>query len=316
VPPLLAATERKIAMTSRSFVTPVTLMVGMMVGGLLRIDSHAAPPDDAGLKHLVSDLQQQVATLQSQVDTLQTTVSDHGDKLRFVTVSGTDMFITGANLNIRDGSGATNGIPGGDATLANPTGLGNLIIGYNEENVPLCPPGSDNCPGPPTVRPRGGSHNLVVGANHSYTSTGGAVVGFANSIGSVNATVTGGFLNHATGAFSSVSGGVSNTASERSSSVGGGEVNTSSGISASVSGGSLNMASGAAAWVSGGQSNNATGLLASVSGGFHNTASGGVASVSGGQFNEASGSGASVSGGSSLLEDSPNAWAAGSFHTP
>jgi hypothetical protein len=95
---------------------------------------------------------------------------------------GTDVFITGANLNIRNGAGAT------DTT----NGLGNLIVGYNE-----VVPGFT----------RTGSHNIVGGVQNDWTSFGGLVVGRGNRITGRFATVTGGQASQAGGESSSISGG-------------------------------------------------------------------------------------------------------------
>src|SRR4051812_33450405 len=59
----------------------------------------------------------QISSLQTAVVSLQTNVVALQSKLQFVTVSGTDMYISGANLNIQSGSGST------DAAV---NGLGNL----------------------------------------------------------------------------------------------------------------------------------------------------------------------------------------------
>ena len=64
-----------------------------------------------------------------------------------VSRSGNDIFIDGANLHIRDGSGSTDGPV---------NGLGNLIVGYNERRGE----GDD----------RTGSHNLIVGSQHNYSA--------------------------------------------------------------------------------------------------------------------------------------------------
>ena len=106
------------------------------------------------------------------------------------------VLISGANLQVVSGSGET-------AEAVN--GTGNIIIGYDEDS------GND----------KSGSHNLVVGSGHTYSSYGGIVVGYNNSI---------------TGYYSSVSGGESNTASGWSSSVSGGGSNTASGGASSVLG--------------------------------------------------------------------------------
>lgn len=106
------------------------------------------------------------------------------------------------------------------------TGLGNLVVGYNE--VPF---------GGLAAGDRGGAHNLIVGPEHRYLSVGGFVAGEENTI---------------SGAFASVSGGAGNTASGGNSSVSGGFLNTASGGGASVSGGAARSAPGVIDWVAGG----------------------------------------------------------------
>ena len=120
-----------------------------------------------------------------------------------------DRELEGANLHVRSGSGAT------DERDA-PTGLGNLIVGYNEDREV----GLD----------RTGSHNLVVGPDHAYSSHGGLVAGIANKVGGLYATVTGGAENAAEGDFSAVSGGTSNTAEASLSAVGGGTLTSASSL--------------------------------------------------------------------------------------
>jgi len=189
---------------------------------------------------------------------------------------GTDgkIVFDGVNVQVLDGSGDTAGAP---------NGLGNLIVGYNEDAT-----GS---------RPRMGSHNLVVGPEHDYQSFGGLVAGVGNLIIGPHASVTGGEANTASGRAASVSGGAVNTASADGSSVTGGARNAASGGLSSVSGGEFNEAIGPYSSVSGGTENDATNYHTSVSGGGLNTANGFQSSVSGGSNNIASGSNASVSGG-------------------
>jgi hypothetical protein len=72
------------------------------------------------------------------------------DLLKHFSCEGNDVFITGANLHL------VNGLDGTETT----NGLGNLIVGYNEtrfeeENI------------------RTGSHNVVVGLQHNFSSFGG-----------------------------------------------------------------------------------------------------------------------------------------------
>jgi hypothetical protein len=208
------------------------------------------------------------------VNALEARIAALEAKLAGLTRSGNDFVITNGNLYIQSGSGTTNGAV---------NGKGNLIIGYNELR------GSSDV--------RTGSHNLIVGSAHNYSSYGGMVVGNWNTISGAYASVSAGTNNIASGMFSSVSGGEMNTASNGGSSVTGGDHNTASGAYSSVSGGSFSAASGRGASISGGDSNIASGSGASVSGGLSNTASGNLSSVRGGTSNTAIGYASSVSGG-------------------
>ena len=129
--------------------------------------------------------------------------------------TGTDFIFDGLNVRVQSGAGATDGAV---------NGLGNLIVGYDEARVS----GSD----------KSGSHNLVVGANHNYTSYAGAVFGRNNTVSGPNAGVLGGY---------------SNTASGSSASVAGGRFNEAAGQSSAVSGGGNNIAGGQGSTVGGGQ---------------------------------------------------------------
>jgi len=196
--------------------------------------------------------------------------------IRSVTGEGgrPEVVITGANLRI------VNGLRG----TATVNGLGNLFVGYNETRDD-----GDN--------ERTGSHNVVVGLGHNFSSFGGVVIGRQNAI---------------RGAFASVSGGFDNTASGDSASVSGGIFNRASGPTASVSGGFDNTASGNATAVSGGSGNTASGDSASVSGGHGNMASGPIAAVSGGEANMAHGFSATISGGRNRRAEWDFEWATAS----
>jgi len=61
---------------------------------------------------------------------------------------GVELIVEGCNLNIRNTSG--------DTSTAD--GTGNLVVGHNEASA---------------GQTRSGSHNLVVGGEHEYTTTGG-----------------------------------------------------------------------------------------------------------------------------------------------
>ena len=193
-------------------------------------------------------------------------------------VLGPHVVFEGANVHVRSGLGVTT-----DGT----TGLGNLIVGYNEDTG--------------ISFPRTGAHNLVLGNRNGFSSYGGLVAGEINWISSAWATITGGQWNEARGHHSSISGGNDNVTTGYSSSVSGGFVNHATDFAASVSGGRGNLASGGQSTVSGGTSNRATGADSAVSGGANNIASGLAAIVAGGQFNESSAQHSSVTGGRNNL---------------
>ncbi len=95
----------------------------------------------------------------SYVDALETRIQALETLLTNFSRSSNEITIRGANLHIVSGSGSTN------ATV---NGLGNLIIGYNEARTS----GND----------RTGSHNLVIGAKQNFSSYGGMVAGYSNTI--------------------------------------------------------------------------------------------------------------------------------------
>jgi len=156
-----------------------------------------------------------------------------------MTADSGNVYFSGVNLHIRDGSGTT------ECVRCN--GLGNLIVGYDE----LRPAGND----------KSGSNNLVVGKRNNYSSYGGFVAGHFNTISGAESSVSGGSQNHASGNYASVSGGSTNHASGHYSSVSGGGTNEASGQYSSVSGGGSNQASGITSSISGGKNNQASGAL-------------------------------------------------------
>src|SRR5215470_5692619 len=204
------------------------------------------------------------ADLQTQVKELTERVQELEAKLACMSKDGDNVVFDKCNIYIRSGSGKTDGAV---------NGLGNLIIGYNEttgENLQ-----------------RTGSHNLVIGPQHAYSSFGGLVVGRENTISAPYASVSGGRLNTASGLGASVSGGSVNTASKDFASVSGGKSNEAKGLNASVSGGTGNSAQGDFSSVTGGSDNAANGFTASISGGSGNVAKGNYTSISGGKQRDA-----------------------------
>lgn len=106
-------------------------------------------------------------------------------------VKGPHIIFHKANVHVQSGSGST----GDNGT---PTGLGNLIIGYNEG------------PHPDPTSDRNGSHNIVAGTLNAYTATGGIVMGSQNWIQGEFATILGGQNSLAQSLGSSILGGRAN----------------------------------------------------------------------------------------------------------
>jgi hypothetical protein len=167
-------------------------------------------------------------------------VSALEDLLQHFSRKGNDVFITGVNLHLVNGLGRTDCGSENEPIPDCPNGLGNLIVGYNELR---------NNPESPDVRT--GSHNVVVGQEHSFSRYGGVVVGMRNTISGDFASASGGRNNTASGNFASVSGGGSNTASGGLASVSGGFGNTAAAGLSSVSGGDGVSQENALGWSAG-----------------------------------------------------------------
>lgn len=239
-----------------SMVAGLFIVLAPMSGGA---DDHKdrRGDNDKGISAEIAALQAQVASLQStvsglqgQVNALETANSDQQNEIKSLQTSNTalqnqlahaknvlalDPFVrvdpnpevgvvgpniifSGANIHIVSGSCRTD-------DNGNPRGLGNLIIGYDDDpqhlfgGVPLNP------------GDRGGSHNLVIGDGNRFTQSafGGLVAGTLNTISSYAASVSGGSGNTASGEGANVSGGFRNTASGEHSSVNGGIGNNAGG---------------------------------------------------------------------------------------
>jgi hypothetical protein len=157
----------------------------------------------------------EIAALRSETAAMKIMLSSATDKLAHFSRNGNEVYITGANVFIRNGKGAT---------TTTPDGLGNLTIGYNGVRND----GTDF---------RTGSHNLIVGDMNNYASSGGFITGRGNDILAKYATVLGGEGNIASWPFSSVSGGFKNFSRGYYSSISGGFKNHASGWYSTVSGG-------------------------------------------------------------------------------
>jgi trimeric autotransporter adhesin len=259
---------------------------------LLGSTSSSQSSQIAQLERKVSSQATEIGALRTEITSLETFSARQSEQLELLNSLlmhfsrvGNDLYIDGANLNIRNGTGHS----WGDQYEwpPNGNGLGNLIVGYNEAD-------SDQS--------HSGSHNLIIGPYHSYSSVGGLVSGYRSTVSGAYASVSGGIANTAHGECSSISGGSGNKASDYSS-ISGGYNNATICYGASVSGGEFNTA-----WFE----------MSSISGGCHNIANGWSASVSGGYYNEANGDGSSVSGGyrrsTPFGEVGYYDWVAGALH--
>jgi hypothetical protein len=197
---------------------------------------------------------------------------------------GPNIIFTGANIHVRSGSGFT----------VDGSGLGNLIVGYDEDEGAQSVDSS-----------RSGSHNLVVGPGHQFTASGALLAGKDNTVISNFGSATGGQCNAVgdqakrssfcgippslgTGEASSIVGGLLNMATGTDTVVLGGEGNEAIAYGSSISGGVDNAANGQLGSVLGGNQNLANGYESTVSGGEINTASGTASSIGGGEGNVAS----------------------------
>ena len=169
---------------------------------------------DSTLITTLQAAQTQIAALQTRIATLESQPSGGGGVTgleKYVSidpnpingVNGPNLIFRGVNVHIQSGSGAT---------VDSTTGLGNMIIGYNETD-------------PAVVLPRNGAHNLVAGQMNSFSSSGGLVFGVRNAIRGQYAAVLSGERNVASGMTSSILGGGQNTASGPYSTVLGGQLN-------------------------------------------------------------------------------------------
>src|SRR6266446_3638022 len=135
---------------------------------------HGREDNEKGIRAEIAALKAQVTDLQNQVNSLQTSNTTLQNQLAAVQsnpalalgpfvsvdpnpeigVAGPNIIFTGANIHIVSGSGMTN-------EGSNPRGLGNLIIGYDEDPVNYFR-GFDGGPVggfPLSPGDRGGSHN-------------------------------------------------------------------------------------------------------------------------------------------------------------
>jgi len=296
---------------------------------IICINVYAANGDNNGLKHRVEALEALVIDLQAQIGANNGAAAANAEKLQHVSVvygdingvAGPHFIIEGTNVHVRSGAGTTaEGCDGFDFDCAGRTGLGNLIVGYNEPREDFFGTAPDCAVDPNALDPdgasicthRNGAHHLVVGLGNNFTGHGGFLAGIFNEGRGSHTSVSGGRNNSAFAPYSAVSGGIGNFASGTGSSVSGGFINRAIGRFSSASGGTRNEAVeeftsilgghrnitfGFVSSIGGGEENVTFGSNAFVGGGFLNTAEGINTSVTGGAFNNAIGFGSSISGG-------------------
>lgn len=192
--------------------------------------------DIATLVAEVADLQARIVEFETsaQVTALQARVVELETKLANVsneTVNGQPTLrFSGINVQIVNGLNSTN--------TAN--GTGNLLVGYDEENLQ---PGTERCSlgTDPNLMltvsnefdcisigatwglsHKTGSHNVVVGPEHNYTRWGNFVSGYRNTVNYEHAAILGGSQNTAQGSYSAIVGGRNNRADAIATGMGGG----------------------------------------------------------------------------------------------
>ncbi|MEM9305192.1 MAG: hypothetical protein AAGE01_23985 [Pseudomonadota bacterium] len=140
-----------------------------------------------------------------------------------MTLDGDDLIFEGVNVHIRNGGGGTGAR----------NGLGNLIVGYNEAAVGAAGlnggtdgpipgsgvtvggtgTGSGGAPNPDgDPPPRTGSHNIVLGPAHEYTSFGAFLSGMGNTATAPGTVLLGGHDNEALWPRAALVGGARNVA--------------------------------------------------------------------------------------------------------
>jgi hypothetical protein len=279
------------------YITSISLIAAALA-------SFPANAQDINKNRDLIELIAQVRTLHDLVKGLKASNDLLEAKLKCVSSlsGGNDFVFEGCNVHVRNGMGQT----------STTNRYGNLIIGYNKNEVST----------------RSGSHNIVVGDLHEYTSYGGIVSGTENTLAGPSSTIlsssqssarfssgtilsadrgitdtvaviAGGKQNYAgpTANFGVIAGGVENTIGGRWAVSVGGIFNTAAGSHSAVCGGSENQATGTSAVVCGGSGNISSALDSSISGGSRNSANGRGSSVSGGRSNSANGDYSSILGG-------------------
>jgi hypothetical protein len=158
----------------------------------------------------ISSLRSQLVSAKPVLD-LAPYVSLHSESVNGV--AGPNVVFQGCNLQIKSATSEDDG-----------SGLGNLIVGWNDES--------------PDVTFRTGSNNLVCGDQNNFNSYGSFLAGCNNATQDPCCSVSGGYGNNTVGNYASVSGGSGNMAGNGAcTSVTGGQNNCAFADCSTVSGG-------------------------------------------------------------------------------
>ncbi|MBI4603279.1 MAG: hypothetical protein HY721_15100 [Planctomycetes bacterium] len=171
----------------------------------------------------LNELKQRVAELEALTRDMSIVEGD-------ARVPGRTVLFTGVNVQIVTGLGRT------ETT----NGVGNLIVGYQEFR--------GQAEGPPTeegVNTRTGSHNIVVGARHNYSSSSGLLVGAESSLIGPGCAILGGHGSRVLGSHSVIVGGAGSCTHGSGSVIVAGENNTTNGGASAIIGGVGNRTTGA-----------------------------------------------------------------------
>ncbi len=153
---------------------------------------------DTTLLTTLQAAQAQIAAMQAKIATMESSPTTAGggipDLEKYVSINpdvmngvkGPHIIFKGVNVHVQSGTGAT---------VDTTTGLGNLIVGYNEPDPQV------------GLTLRNGSHNLVGGRMNYFPSFGGIVFGANNRISGQYSAILGGGQNTASGLNSTVYGG-------------------------------------------------------------------------------------------------------------
>ncbi|MEC7950417.1 MAG: hypothetical protein VX190_03580 [Bacteroidota bacterium] len=219
---------------------------GNPLGFQISDDDMSLPSILEQLAELLVAQQEQIASLEEQLQGQEQAIASLAPLLSLVPVAERSSFgqdtwnLSGLNVRLDNGAGTTYGAS---------NGLGNLILGYNESEGGHRDAEGNFMDGEVRV----GSHNLVVGAGHTYGSNGSLLGGYNNSLFGQGSAILSGQASLATGTWSAILGGLDNRATATNTCISGGHSNTASGDRASVSGGLLNISSGIATSILGGQ---------------------------------------------------------------